>query len=116
MRHTCPRFRLSDNARAQRFALNVPFPVLELLAQPRLAGASRLFDNGDLASLSGIQREQARTWLGLYIVSDGKGTITGIYRMPHKEGCVAQSNALSQTAPRFAWAQRQALGQVAIGA
>ncbi|MBE9608715.1 hypothetical protein [Chitinilyticum piscinae] len=111
----CPRFRLSDSARAQRFALNVPFTILELLAQPRLTGASRLLDQDDLAVLSPLQREQARVWLGLYVVSDGKGTITGIYRMPHRKGCDGQDKEMPQLAARtrFGWMQHQALASVA---
>ncbi|WP_028455366.1 hypothetical protein [Chitinilyticum litopenaei] len=109
------RFRLTDTAHAQRYALNVPYTILENLAQPHLRGASRLFGAADLARLPENQRMQAAAYLGVFVVADGQGCITGIFRRSARLANPAQAAFLpaqSSCAAAQGWAQRQALARI----
>ncbi|WP_148716308.1 hypothetical protein [Chitinolyticbacter meiyuanensis] len=85
------RFRLSEAAQTQRAQLAVPYWLLEQLLQSQLKAASRLFAARELRTLPQARHAEAARWLGLYVCSDGQGTITHIGQMRHRLACSAQT-------------------------
>ena len=86
------RFRVSDHAFLQQKTLQVPMCLLEAWVQPYLRGASALLSTRDLARFSAELRKIARPFLGLYVVADGRGTITHIAKMSHRLSVAEQEH------------------------
>ncbi|MBM5575215.1 hypothetical protein [Deefgea sp. CFH1-16] len=84
------RFRLSDQAFLQQQALRIPLALLEVWVQPAWRGSAQLLSARHIAQLPAALRPMARRFIGLYIVSDGQGTITHIAQMTHRLANSAQ--------------------------
>ncbi|QZA80311.1 hypothetical protein [Deefgea piscis] len=84
------RFRLSDHAFLQQQALRIPLALLEAWVQPAWRGSAQLLSARHIAQLPAALRPMARRFIGLYIVSDGHGTITHIAQMTHRLANPAQ--------------------------
>ena len=78
------RFRLSDHAFLQQQTLRIPLVLLEAWVQPAWRGSAQLLSARHIAQLPAAVRPMAQRFIGLYIVSDGQGTITDIALMPHR--------------------------------
>ncbi|XZG69514.1 hypothetical protein ACTSKR_12760 [Chitinibacteraceae bacterium HSL-7] len=78
------RFRMSDQAQAQRRALNVPMWLVEALARPDARGAGPLLGGHVLAAVAAGLRDEARAYAGLFVVCDGRGTITSVARVTQR--------------------------------
>ncbi|WP_288843059.1 hypothetical protein [uncultured Deefgea sp.] len=84
------RFRLSDHAFLQQQTLRIPLVLLEAWVQPAWRGSAQLLSARHIAQLPAAVRPMAQRFIGLYIVSDGQGTITHIAQMTHRLANPAQ--------------------------
>jgi hypothetical protein len=78
------RFRVSDQALLQQHTLQLPMRLLECLVPSTTWGAAQLFSARDLPRIPAELRQIAQRFIGLYVISDGQGTITRIGRMTHR--------------------------------
>lgn len=86
------RFRLSDQAFFQQQTLQVPMCLIEYLVQPAWQGSSMLLCARTIQKLPAELRLIARRFIGLYLVADGKGTVTQITCMKHRLGVAEQDS------------------------
>lgn len=78
------RFLVSDQALLQQHTLQLPIRLLECLVPATGRGAARLLSARDVLRFPAELRQIAQRFLGLYVISDGQGTITHIGRMTHR--------------------------------
>jgi hypothetical protein len=64
--------------------------LLERLVPTAAHGAARLLSARDLSGFPAELRQIAQRFLGLYVISDGQGTITHISKMTHRLAVLEQ--------------------------